>query len=92
MTSSPFIRLKGIRKAFRIGGELVTIFANLNLTIGKGEFVAVMGPSGSGKSTLLNMLAGIDKPDTGELQVGNHRLDQMGEGARASWRSPAKDA
>ena len=87
MTSNPFIRLKGIRKAFRIGGELVTIFSNLNLTIGKGEFVAVMGPSGSGKSTLLNMLAGIDKPDTGELQVGNHRLDQMGEGARASWRS-----
>jgi putative ABC transport system ATP-binding protein len=87
MTSKPYIQLKGIRKAYSIGGEQVTIFSNLNLAIGKGEFVAIMGPSGSGKSTLLNMLAGIDKPDAGELQIGNHRLDQMGEGARASWRS-----
>lgn len=87
MTGNPYIRLKGVRKCYRIGGEQLTIFADLNLEIARGEFVAIMGPSGSGKSTLLNMLAGIDKVDAGELQIGNHRLDQMGEGARSAWRS-----
>ena len=87
MTDNPYIRLKGVRKGYRIGGEQLTIFADLNLEIARGEFVAIMGPSGSGKSTLLNMLAGIDKVDAGELQIGNHRLDQMGEGARSAWRS-----
>ena len=87
MTDTPYIRLRGVRKGYRIGGEGLSIFTNLNLDIAKGEFVAIMGPSGSGKSTLLNMLAGIDKVDAGELQIGNHRLDQMGEGARAVWRS-----
>jgi putative ABC transport system ATP-binding protein len=87
MVASPYIRLKGVRKSYRLGGEQLTIFTNLNLEIAKGDFVAIMGPSGSGKSTLLNMLAGIDKVDAGELQIGNSRLDQMGEGARAAWRS-----
>ena len=87
MTGSPYIRLKGVRKSYRIGGEQLTIFSDLNLEIAKGEFVAIMGPSGSGKSTLLNMLAGIDTVDRGELQIGNHRLDQMGEGARSAWRA-----
>ncbi len=87
MTATPYIRLKNIRKGYRVGDTQLAIFSNLNLEIAKGEFVAIMGPSGSGKSTLLNMLAGIDKADAGELQIGNHRLDQMGEGARAAWRS-----
>jgi putative ABC transport system ATP-binding protein len=87
LPSEPFIVLKGIRKGYRIGGEHLSIFSNLNLNIRGGDFVAIMGPSGSGKSTLLNMLAGIDHPDAGELRIGNHRLDQMGEGARSAWRA-----
>lgn len=84
---APYIALSGVRKAYRIGGEMISIFSHLDLTIPQGDFVAVMGPSGSGKSTLLNMLAGIDSPDSGTLRIGTSRLDQMGEAARAAWRA-----
>lgn len=83
----PYIVLKAIQKGYRLGGEVLPIFSGLDLTIPKGDFVAIMGPSGSGKSTLLNMLAGIDRPDAGELRIGSARLDQMGEAARSSWRA-----
>lgn len=86
-TIAPYIALSGVRKAYRIGGEMISIFSGLDLTIPQGDFVAVMGPSGSGKSTLLNMLAGIDSPDSGTLRIGTSRLDQMGEAARAAWRA-----
>ncbi|WP_439615319.1 ABC transporter ATP-binding protein [Shinella sp.] len=84
---TPYIALSGVRKAYRIGGEMMPIFAGLDLAIPRGDFVAVMGPSGSGKSTLLNMLAGIDRPDAGTLSIGTSRLDQMGEAARSAWRA-----
>jgi putative ABC transport system ATP-binding protein len=86
-THEPYIALDGIRKGYRIGGEAISIFSGLDLAIPRGDFVAVMGPSGSGKSTLLNMLAGIDRPDSGTLRVGTSRLDLMGEAARSSWRA-----
>jgi putative ABC transport system ATP-binding protein len=86
-TQEPYIALDSIRKGYRIGGEAMSIFAGLDLAIPRGDFVAVMGPSGSGKSTLLNMLAGIDRPDSGTLRIGTSRLDQMGEAARSSWRA-----
>ena len=84
---APYIALSGVTKAYRIGGEMISIFSRLDLAIPQGDFVAVMGPSGSGKSTLLNMLAGIDSPDSGTLRIGTSRLDQMGEAARAAWRA-----
>ncbi|MGO7588518.1 ABC transporter ATP-binding protein [Rhizobium leguminosarum] len=89
MTDSqePHIALRGVRKAFRIGAETIPIFSGLDLSIARGDFVAVMGPSGSGKSTLLNMLGGIDSPDAGEIRIGRSHIEQMGEGARAAWRA-----
>jgi putative ABC transport system ATP-binding protein len=84
---APFIALRGVTKSYRAGGERLPIFARLDLSIARGEFVAIMGPSGSGKSTLLNMLAGVDGPDAGEVVIGGHRLDQMGEAARSAWRA-----
>ncbi|WP_434732734.1 ABC transporter ATP-binding protein [Rhizobium sp. YTUHZ044] len=88
-TTEPYIALAGVRKSFRIGAETISIFSGLDLSIPRGDFVAVMGPSGSGKSTLLNMLGGIDSPDAGEIRVGRSHLEQMGEGARAVWRAHA---
>ena len=86
-TDAPYIALKAVQKGFKIGAEAVPIFTALDLTIPRGDFVAIMGPSGSGKSTLLNMLAGIDSPDGGELRIGSAWLDRMGESARSSWRA-----
>ncbi len=86
-TDTPFIRFRNVKKGYRIGGEAVPIFDNLDLDIARGDFVAVMGPSGSGKSTLLNMLAGVENPDAGEIAIGGARLDLMGEGAHSAWRA-----
>lgn len=87
LNQEPYILLSDIGKGYKISGEIVPIFSNLDLEIPSGDFVAIMGPSGSGKSTLLNMLAGIDRPDSGHLRIGTSRLDHMGEAARASWRA-----
>jgi putative ABC transport system ATP-binding protein len=87
IAQEPYIALRGISKAYSIGGQAIPIFSGLDLSIPHGDFVAVMGPSGSGKSTLLNMLAGIDRPDAGSLRIGACHLDQMGEAARSSWRA-----
>ncbi|SCB56192.1 putative ABC transport system ATP-binding protein [Rhizobium aethiopicum] len=88
-TTEAYIALAGVRKSFRIGAGTIPIFSGLDLSIPRGDFVAVMGPSGSGKSTLLNMLGGIDSPDAGKIRVGRSHLEQMGEGARAVWRAHA---
>ena len=87
ISADPFIALDGVRKSYALDTKEMPIFTDLHLAIPRGDFVAIMGPSGSGKSTLLNMLAGIDRPDAGTLRIGPHRLDQMGEAARAAWRA-----
>jgi putative ABC transport system ATP-binding protein len=53
----------------------------------KGSFEALMGPSGSGKSTLLNLIAGLDRPTSGTLEIGGKRIDSMSEGELARWRA-----
>jgi putative ABC transport system ATP-binding protein len=81
------IRLRGVTKNFVRGDETVKVLQSLDLDVARGSFEALMGPSGSGKSTLLNLIAGLDGPTSGTIEIGGKRIDQMGEGALASWRS-----
>ncbi len=60
---------------------------DLSFDIADGEFLGLMGPSGSGKSTLLNLIAGIDKPDSGELRISGEDIARLSESALADWRA-----
>jgi len=81
------VRLVGVSKRFTKGKETISIFDHLDLTIPRGDFVAVMGPSGSGKTTLLNLLGGIDRTDAGEIVIADRRIDGLSEGELAAWRA-----
>ncbi|GAC1351200.1 MAG: ABC transporter ATP-binding protein [Polyangiales bacterium] len=81
------ISLRGICKRYQRGGEELKILDGLDLDVSKGAFEALMGPSGSGKSTLLNLIAGLDRPTSGTLEIGGKRLDQMNDSALARWRA-----
>jgi putative ABC transport system ATP-binding protein len=81
------VRLSNIDKTFRRGAEDIRVLSNLSLEIEEGEFLALMGPSGSGKSTLLNLLAGLDRPSKGVLEVAGERIDSLSRRQLAQWRS-----
>ena len=84
---APMIDIVDLSKRFTKGKETITIFDGLNLAIPRGDFVAVMGPSGSGKTTLLNLLGGIDRSDTGGIEVAGERLDRLSESELSRWRA-----
>jgi putative ABC transport system ATP-binding protein len=71
------VEMRGLRKVFGEGATRVEALAGVDLDIAPGHFVAVMGPSGSGKSTLLHLVAGLDKPDSGELRVAGQDILKM---------------
>ncbi len=81
------VMLRGITKTYSRGGEAVRVLAGLDLDVPAGSYEALMGPSGSGKTTLLNLIAGLDRPTEGSIDVGGQRLDKMSEGELAKWRS-----
>ena len=67
LASPAIVSLQHIVKSYRRGDQIVPVLSDIHFDIPEGEFVALMGPSGSGKSTLLNLIAGIDKPDSGKI-------------------------
>jgi len=81
------VRLQGVSKIYERGGEPVHVLEGLDLDVAAGSYEALMGPSGSGKTTLLNLIAGLDRPSQGSVEVAGKRLDGMSEGALAKWRS-----
>jgi putative ABC transport system ATP-binding protein len=85
--SKPQVRLSNVEKVFRRGSEDIRVLSNLSLEIAEGEFLALMGPSGSGKSTLLNLLAGLDRPSTGSVEIARERIDQLSRKDLSRWRS-----
>ena len=87
MTGSPIVQIRHLYKSYRRGGQVVPVLNDLSFDIPEGEFIALMGPSGSGKSTLLNLIAGIDKPDSGDLLVDGEDISQLSESALADWRA-----
>ena len=84
---SPVVSLKNVARYYTRGTERVGVLHNLSLDIQQGEFVAVMGPSGSGKTTLLNLVAGIDRPDQGEIVVAGERISSYSSRQLARWRA-----
>jgi len=83
----PIVEITRLAKGYRRGGQDVPVLFDITLSIAEGEFIALMGPSGSGKSTLLNLIAGIDKPDAGELLVGGEDITKLTEAQLADWRA-----
>lgn len=81
------ISCRGLSKTYRRGSNTIQPLAHLDLDVPRGEFLALMGPSGSGKTTLLNLMAGIDHPTSGHLQIGNHELSSMSRSELTAWRS-----
>ncbi len=81
------VDIRHLAKSYRRGGQVVPVLTDITLAIDAGDFTALMGPSGSGKSTLLNLIAGIDKPDSGILLVNGLDITQLSEAELADWRA-----
>jgi len=81
------VEIRHLAKAYQRGDQIVPVLTDITLDIAAGDYVALMGPSGSGKSTLLNLIAGIDKPDSGSLRVGGVDIVTLDEADLAAWRA-----
>jgi len=77
--NSLVLSLKGVGRRLPSGGRMLTILDAIDLDVRRGEFVAVLGPSGSGKSTLLALMAGLDRPSSGEVLFEGERIDAWSE-------------
>lgn len=85
--SEPIVRVRELYKEFRRDAITIPVLMGVSLDLLAGDYLALMGPSGSGKSTLLNILAGLDQPTTGSVQVVGNELGRMSQAELARWRS-----
>ncbi len=85
--AKPIVAVHNLSKSYSHDGNPVQVLNNLTLDIPEGEFFALLGPSGSGKSTLLNMIGGIDRPDSGSVEVAGTDIVRLDEGQLATWRA-----
>jgi len=85
MTS--IISLQGVLKRYSRGKQEIEVLHKLGLQVASGEFLSLMGPSGSGKTTLLNLIAGLDHPTEGIVEVAGERIDQLTGSQLAGWRA-----
>ena len=81
-----FIECRKLTRTYKRGDQEITPLDGLDLEVEAGEFLALMGPSGSGKTTLLNLIAGIDKPTSGELIIEGSNVGKLSRSALAKWR------
>lgn len=87
MSNEAIVSVKNVSKVFYRGTMEIPVLENINLELKQGDYLALMGPSGSGKTTLLNLMAGLDRPSSGTVEVCGTNLGQSSEGALAHWRS-----
>jgi putative ABC transport system ATP-binding protein len=83
----PVVEIHNLSKSYQRGGQIIPVLNAIDLNIARGDFIGLMGPSGSGKSTLLNLVAGLDKPDSGFLQVDGVDITALSEMQLADWRA-----
>jgi len=81
------VEIKNLSKSYRRGAYIVPVLQDITFDIAEQEFLSIMGPSGSGKSTLLNLIAGIDKADSGTVTVGGVEVTSLSETELAQWRA-----
>src|SRR5690349_9291900 len=81
------IELRDVTKTYHRDTIEIPVLQRVSLGVPEGDFLGLMGPSGSGKSTLLNLLAGIDRPTSGSIRIGDTDITRLPEGALASWRA-----
>ena len=84
---APLVSIRGLSKAYVRGDQSIPVLVDINLDVQAGDYVALMGPSGSGKSTLLNLIAGIDKPTSGQILVAGVDIAQLTDAELAAWRA-----
>jgi putative ABC transport system ATP-binding protein len=87
MSKTHAIQLNRVAKEYRRDTFRVPVLAELDLDVDEGEFLALMGPSGSGKTTLLNLIAGLDRPTSGEIWIRGQELSQLTDSELTRWRA-----
>src|SRR5512142_2383747 len=83
----PLIRLQKISRRYQMGTETIHALREISLSIGRGEYVAIMGPSGSGKSTLMNLLGCLDTPSSGVYELNGTNVSEMDDNDLAEVRN-----
>ena len=86
-SAPPIVDIRRLSKSYRRGSQVIPVLEDISLAIAESEFLALMGPSGSGKSTLLNLIAGLDRADSGTIRVGGVDISALSEIDLAAWRA-----
>jgi lipoprotein-releasing system ATP-binding protein len=86
-SDTPVLQASGLARAFREGGGVLQVLSGVDLQVGVGERVAIVGTSGSGKTTLLQLLGGLDRPDAGTVRISGQDIHALPEPARCQLRN-----